>query len=542
LKETIDCLLIGHNEMDIHQAAGNIMGLGENSPIAREMNYQFIQYNNHRYSLPGLYNYIKNRHDPGFTKVKHIDMGNVFCLSIAYLGTYLHRHNLTFDYINSFQLERERLIDILQSEKFLTIAITTTFYTQYYPIEEIVSLIREYNQEAQIIVGGPFVANKVKDNPKTAMSYFNKIGANLYVYSSQGEATLVNIIHCLKNKGTLEQVANIYYKKDNQFTGTRVEPENNDLERNMVDWRLFKSGLPRLINVRSAVSCPFSCSFCGFPERAGKHYTVSVEAFESELNTLRDTGVKSVYIVDDTFNVPPNRFKDLMRMMIRNKYPFQWNSYFRAQYADRETLDLMAEAGCEGVNLGLESGSQLILDNMNKKVTVEAYRNGLNLLRQYDFIKMGTFIIGFPGEMEETVNETVSFIEESGLDYSSYLLWFCDPITPIYRDKERFDLKGSQFNWAHRTMNSETALNLLAEKFISVKNTTWLCSAPLNNLFPFAMYHQEKMDYSRIRKLIGYYNEGLAEKIQNPIQSAKDISPGIFEKISSVILNQEEKP
>ena len=536
MKETIDCLLIGHND-GLETNFENVEKVwGWDSPIYRSNMFYFLRHNNREFSFAELYNYVKQNNQISSIKKDSLHSGSVFCSSIAHIGTFLFRNNLTFNFINSFQFQKKELIDLLQSYEFITIGITTTLYTYYYPIEDIVKLIREYNTSSKIVVGGPFVSNKIKENQKTALAYFNKIGADIYVYSSQGEATLVKIINCLKNNDELKKINNIYYKEEGKFVWTTNKHENNNLEDNTVDWELFKGNLPKLVNVRSAISCPFSCSFCGFPERNGRYSNISIKAIERELNTLRDIDVKSIFFIDDTFNVPQERFKDIMRMMVKNKFQFKWNCYLRCQFVDREALDLMEEAGCEGVNLGLESGSQLVLNNMNKKVSLESICNGLELLNEYSFLKLATFIIGFPGETEQTVHDTVLFIKESKLDYYNYLLWFCDPITPIYREKERFNLKGSDLNWSHNTMDSNIALDLLTEAFLSIDNVTWLNGSTLGNLMPFALHHQEGLNFNQINRLMKRFSEGCKENFLSSNRTEKNVSQPVIESIYSAIL------
>jgi p-methyltransferase len=104
-------------------------------------------------------------------------------------------------------------------------------------------------------------------------------------------------------------------------------------------------------------------------------------------------------------------------MMIRKKYPFNWFSYFRCSNSDKEAIELMAESGCKGVFLGIESGSPTILKNMNKSATIEKYAQGIAWLRQHDIMTFGSFITGFPGETDETVNETLDFIRQTKPDY-----------------------------------------------------------------------------------------------------------------------------
>ena len=77
----------------------------------------------------------------------------------------------------------------------------------------------------------------------------------------------------------------------------------------------------------------------------------------------------------------------------------------------------MAQSGCKGVFLGIESGSPHILKLMTKAATIEKYADGMKLLRQYDILTFGSFIVGFPGETSETVKETADFIKENKPDY-----------------------------------------------------------------------------------------------------------------------------
>ena len=131
-----------------------------------------------------------------------------------------------------------------------------------------------------------------------------------------------------------------------------------------------------------------------------------METIEKELDSMHELGnVSNAVFIDDTFNVPFPRFKEICRMMIRNKYTFNWFSYFRCSNSDEEAIELMAQSGCKGVFLGIESGSPTILKNMNKSATVEKYAQGIEWLRQYGILTFASIITGFPGETEATVQE-----------------------------------------------------------------------------------------------------------------------------------------
>jgi radical SAM PhpK family P-methyltransferase len=354
-------------------------------------------------------------------------------------------------------------------------------------------------------------------NPSELDYLFKTLGADYYVNSSQGEAALVKLIRALKQDKLPHQIENIYFRETTKvnggYTRTATAPEDNKLGENMVDWRLFAGRVGEFANIRTSISCPFSCSFCGFPEHAGAYQTTKVEEIEKELHLLSGNHeVKSINFIDDTFNIPVKRFKEILRMMIKNKYPFKWHSHFRAQFADREMMELMKESGCEGVFLGIESGNDGILRNMNKKVTVEKYYKGIELLKEYGILTYGSFIIGFPGETLETVQDSITFIKESGIDFFRAQLWYCDPITPIWKQREKYHIKGSQFEWEHLTMKSNEACDLIDDIFLSIEGPVWVPQYNFEFDGTFRLFNKG-ITPGQLKNFLHAFNRGVKEKL-----------------------------
>lgn len=520
MEKTIDCLLIGHNEMDFTQYEKAIRKMGLSSGAYRDLSLNFIRYNNTPYTVSEIFNIFYYQENNSGSSTEFFNIGESFGAAVAYLGTYLHRRGYAFDYVNSFQDNKVELSEKLMSENVLTIAITTTLYVSVLPILEIIEFIKTYNSTAKVIVGGPFVTTNVRNLAPGELEYlfYTTIGADFYVNSFQGEATLVKIIAALKGNLPLDQVNNIYYKNDKGIESTPVLRENNKLSENMVDWNLFASNIGEYVNVRTAISCPFSCSFCGFPQHAGQYQTAGVEEVETQLKTLdKIKKVKSVHFIDDTYNIPVQRFKDILRMMIKNKFGFKWHSYFRCQFADREMAELMKESGCQGVFLGIESGNNQILKNMNKASDTQKYLRGIELLKDYGIVTYGNFIIGFPGETDETVQDTVNFIEKSGLDFFRTQLWYCDPITPIWEARDDYNIKGESFEWSHATMDSKRACDLVEEIFFSTKKSTWV---PQYNFDFDSLWHlaHRGMSVESIKKFLKNFNLAVREGLKEPFR------------------------
>jgi radical SAM PhpK family P-methyltransferase len=475
----LDCIVIGYNELPFGQYESFLGSYGKDSEAYRDLQFSFVNLADRKLDYLGLLNYAADSAhagDPGFKHSAEFKSGDIPNLAAVYLSSFLRRRGHTAKYINLFQYEKERLIEYL-AEDPLCVAITTTFYVVNLPVNEIVAFIRRYNRRTKIVVGGPLIANHARNySGESLKATLSDLGADIYVIDGAGEATLSAVVDCLKENGSLSKIPNIAYWNNDALERTFSLPENNSLDDNSIDWRDFANqDLGYTIQTRTARSCAFNCAFCNYPTRAGKLTLAGIDAVERELDSIRALGhIKNVVFIDDTFNVPLPRFKDLCRMMIRNKYNFDWFSYFRCSNSDNEAFDLMAESGCKGVFLGIESGSPTILKNMNKAASVEKYAEGIKQLHERDILTFGSFIVGFPGETTETINETLKFIEENKPTFYRAQSWYCEPGTPVDRQREKYGIDGDGFVWRHSTMDSLEAMDQIDRLFLSVTESLWL--------------------------------------------------------------------
>ena len=475
----LDCVVIGYNELPFEQYEGFLKAYGEESEAYRDLKFSFMDLNGKKLDYIGLLNYVFSRAyrngDPLAGK-EQFKSGEIPNLAAVYLTNFLRHRGHQARYINLFQYEKDQLAEYLAQDPYV-VAITTTFYVVNLPVIEMVEFIRRHNSKVKIVVGGPLVANHNRsfqgDELKAAL---DDMGADIYVVEGQGEDTLSNIVSCLRDNGDLKNVPNLIYFENGKLQRTKSQSENNSLDVHYLDWTSFpEENLGSTIQTRTARSCAFKCSFCNYPGRAGALSLASIDTIQKELDSMRALGnVKNVVFIDDTFNVPFPRFKEICRMMIRNKYDFNWFSYFRCSNSDQEAIDLMAESGCKGVFLGIESGSPSILVNMNKSATIEKYARGIEMLRQRGILTFGSFITGFPGETETTVAETVDFIKTNKPDYYRSQMWYSEPGTPIQMEREKYAIDGEGFVWSHATMDSLEAMEQIENMFLSTDESIWL--------------------------------------------------------------------
>lgn len=519
-----DCFLIGHYELPCDRNVDYLerkIIKGEN---LRHFTLNYLYHHNKPHYASDLLNLFCGQEYPEARDFFNYWKG-VMNNSTGYLGTYLQRRGFTFDYINSFQNQKVELARKLQQDDILLVGISTTYYKHYIPVLEIIKFVRKYSPQARIVVGGPLVYNQVsvQDSQETLDAFFEILGADIYVNSLQGEATLVNLIHALKNNKSLDQVNNLYYRDGQKFVRTPTLREENKLSENLVDWSLFAHDEPVYVNVRTSISCPFKCAFCGFTHRAGKYQRLRPEHVIEELDSL-DTirSVKTVNFTDDTFNLPPSAFKRLLRMMVQRNYRFKWVSFFRCDNVDDEMAQLMKESGCLGVFLGIESANNQVLKNMNKMVTVETYYKKVALLKKYDLLVYGSFIIGFPGETDRTAADSIKFIEESGIDFFSGKLWFMDPVSLVMNEKEKYGIKGLLHEWSHNTMNSTRANEINEQITLETKNAFYVPDYQFS--FWWVLHLLNKgLSFDTLKSYLRGIVRGLAERLKGNLKG--NLSP-----------------
>jgi radical SAM superfamily enzyme YgiQ (UPF0313 family) len=193
------------------------------------------------------------------------------------------------------------------------------------------------------------------------------------------------------------------------------------------------------------------------------HYR-SLDVLREELKAINELGfVRHVRFTDDNFTARNDRIKAVLEMMIQDEFSFRWSSFARASALTPELVKLMKQSGCEFLDLGLESGSQKILDNMDKRLSSKQSFEAVRMLNDHGIISRGSFIIGYPGETRDTFFETIDFINESGLPYYQPYLFYYTANTLVHQEREERKLSGLGLAWAHETMDSVEASGLLKQ-------------------------------------------------------------------------------
>jgi radical SAM superfamily enzyme YgiQ (UPF0313 family) len=157
--------------------------------------------------------------------------------------------------------------------------------------------------------------------------------------------------------------------------------------------------------------CPFSCSFCDIaPYWGRKHTHRSVESFIDELEHLADRGVDDVFFVDDTFVLSRKHVEQICDEMLGRGIRLSWGCYARTDLVSDHLLAKMAEAGCQKIFYGVESGSDQVLKDIRKGITRERTEAMIRTTLEHIPFVTTSFVWGFPEETLADLEDTVCML------------------------------------------------------------------------------------------------------------------------------------
>ena len=238
--------------------------------------------------------------------------------------------------------------------------------------------------------------------------------------------------------------------------GMRIIPSKriNNLDsipfpaRHLVDWTKYKRGiywgkeeLSPAVSIISSRGCPRHCCFCGSNVVFGRQTRFrSVENVVSEVKHVIETmGYHGFNFHDDTFSLNRDRVIRLCKEFER--LDVVWRCLCRADALDKKLLNSMYLGGCREIVLGLESGSQKILDNLQKGTMVEQNLHGMKLIKESGIQLKAGIIVGSPGETWETVEETKNMLRQYPPVFWNMSVFTPFPGADVWKNPEKYKIK-----------------------------------------------------------------------------------------------------
>lgn len=180
--------------------------------------------------------------------------------------------------------------------------------------------------------------------------------------------------------------------------------------------------------------CPFQCIFCAAPLIMGRKLRKrSPENIVGELILLYDKfSVRDVGFGDSTLNVDNKWLTSLCKEIIKMNRPIIWRCNVRGRGVNKEVAQLMKKSGCVHVTMGIESGDPEMLKAMKKGETLHDFRKAIKVFHDLDIPLVNSFIIGLPGETEESIKRTLEFAKEIKTSVAGFNIAVPFPGTEFY--------------------------------------------------------------------------------------------------------------
>lgn len=242
----------------------------------------------------------------------------------------------------------------------------------------------------------------------------------------EAENTLKEI---LQEKSKTE-ILGLYYKENDEVKFTGCRPFIEDLDslpfpaRHLVDNNIYRRPDNNKVQATIKVSrgCPFHCFFClATPVSGAKVRRRSPENIVAEIREcVEKYNIKNFLFWSDIFNIDKDWTMKLCQAIIDSGLKITWSANTRADTADLEMAEMMYKSGCRLVSIGVESGSQYMLEKMGKKITLNDVRRTVKVFKKAKIRIYNYFVIGLPWETEDTVEETIKFAIELNSDFISF--------------------------------------------------------------------------------------------------------------------------
>lgn len=299
-----------------------------------------------------------------------------------------------------------------KDDNALIFGITATTQTRSEAIRT-AKVIKRLHPQALIIVGGVHFMHCDKDT-------LNNVPEVDVVVRGEGEETLVELAHAIERRTSYEKIKGITYRSEseliqnpdrNLITGLDDLPGYEKYSWDEYPEYLF--GYPDrvpAISVMSSRGCPYQCVFCS---KAGQQYRLkSPERAVDEIEILKDRfNIKGVNFLDLTLTASPRHVEALCTEMIERDIDVIWWCESRANIR-LELLDMMKQAGCVSIALGVESGSPRIISSTKKAITIEQVVQFCERCRDLGIFVVPYFMFSLPGETEDDVRLSIDLIEK----------------------------------------------------------------------------------------------------------------------------------
>jgi radical SAM superfamily enzyme YgiQ (UPF0313 family) len=362
-------------------------------------------------------------------------------LGLAYIASML-RQNHEVKIIDSIILnytlrDIEKELQTFNPDVVGIASVTPSIYEAY----KVAKIAKKVREDCIVVLGGPhatFMSRQTLEECK----YID------IIVKGEGEETTKELIESIEKGAPLNKVRGITFREKNEIIDSEPRPFIKNIDdipfpsRDLLPMHLYKFNGVKYTTMLTSRGCPFKCSFCSSSRLFGGYWRGrSPENVLEEMKIIyEEYNIKNIEFIDDTFTLDQERAEKICDGIIKQGWDISWGASSRVDTLSKKLVEKMKKAGCWILFLGIESGSQKILDAIGKRITIEQAKEAVKIIKDAGIQVLGSFIIGFIQDTKETIKETIKFAKSLNLDYAEFSILTPYPGTPIYEYVEKNSL------------------------------------------------------------------------------------------------------
>jgi len=373
-----------------------------------------------------------------------------FPLGLGYIAAVLERqHDIKVIDVRAERLNNDSLKKSISEVSPEIVGITSDTLTFQRAIE-IAEIVKQVDQKIIVVIGGAH-SNVVPAYPLKYDCF------DISVYG-EGERTVVELWDRIEKGESYEAIKGIVFRRKD---GISINPRRELIEnldelpfpaRHLFPMNKYsrEDSLPvsPVYPIGTSRGCPFSCAFCSNNVVFGRKYRFrSSESVVNEIELLiNEYNAKGIYFREDLFTVNEKRVMALCDEIRKGGLDFDWECESRVNTINEEMLTAMKGSGCKLIWFGVESGSQRILDDLNKQITLSQIREAYRLCQRVGIKAGASFMIGVPGETIDDVQNTIALAEELKPEFAWFNIFTGYPTSPLYEYVKKNKLYEKEIN------------------------------------------------------------------------------------------------
>lgn len=330
----------------------------------------------------------------------------------------------------------------------------TSVTMNFHKAAEVLADVKSIDPDIFTMMGGPHVTFR-------GVETLEDLTCLDCVVIGEGETAIVELAHALDNARSLDSVEGIVYRAGGEIRQTTARRRFIDMDslpmpaRHLLALGRYRA-LDLPVTMTASRACPYSCIFCvGRKMFGAKVRFRKPEKVIDEFEILSKFNFNQISFADDLFTAKKAQCIHVCEEIIKRGIKQRWSSFARVDTVSKELLEKMKAAGCQDICFGVESGNPGILKTIKKGINLKQVVDAVKMSKDAGIAPMASFILGLPGETDETLKETVDFARELnalGANYGFHIL-APFPGTEVRQEKEKYGLKVLSDDWSRYHAN-----------------------------------------------------------------------------------------